>query len=289
MSRPRTHLPTAAALLLAVALGAAATHAAGEVTATYVANEGVLLAGGGAKILIDALVDDGVAGYPTPPPEIQAKLEAAEPPFDRVDLVLATHFHGDHFGPRAVARHLAANPRARFVSTPQAVERLRQLLGESSSILARVRGVYPAEGRRETVEHPGAAVTVLNLHHGRDRRPPVENLGFLIELGGVRLLHVGDTMATADELAAAGLAGEQVDAAFLPDWFVLYERWRPAVQETIRPRQVIAFHLPSRDAPAGYFAGPGTFEGHVRQIQTSFPGAAVLERPMSVLTLSRGE
>ncbi len=70
-----------------------------ELEITYVANEGFLLAGGGKKVLIDALFDGGIAGYPTIPDELRPSLEQARPPFDGVDLVLATHFHGDHFGP----------------------------------------------------------------------------------------------------------------------------------------------------------------------------------------------
>ena len=41
--------------------------------------------------------------------------------------MLASHHHGDHFDAEAVARHLASNPGARFVSTRQAVDRLQRL------------------------------------------------------------------------------------------------------------------------------------------------------------------
>lgn len=188
-------------ILLSAMIGICFNTPAAEIT--YLANEGFLLAGGGEKVLVDALFGDGLAGYAVVPAELRSKLEAAQPPFDGVDLVLATHFHDDHFDPRAVGRFLAAAPQARFVSTPQAVERLRTEYDGFEGIAPRVRAVLPAEGDAERLESDGVALTVYNLHHGRGR--PIENLGFLVEVGGARLLHVGDTMVDAEELAVLDL------------------------------------------------------------------------------------
>jgi L-ascorbate metabolism protein UlaG (beta-lactamase superfamily) len=207
------------ALVAVVTLGLAAPAEA-QLTVTYVANEGFLLEGGGQKILVDALTGRGISPYPTAPEEMRSKLDEARPPFDGVDLVLATHFHADHFDAEAVTRHLRANPEARFVSTPQAVGRLRGLLGADSPLLDRLEAVMPAEGERETVRYRGMEVQVLNLHHGRDRRPPVQNLGFLVRMGGVTWLHAGDTEVDESDVRPYGLPDEQIDVAFLPTWLL---------------------------------------------------------------------
>lgn len=233
---------------------------------TYLANEGFLLAAGDDKVLIDALFP-GLAGYSRVPEPTRSDLESARPPFDGVDLVLASHFHGDHFGAHQVARHLAASD-ALFVSTPDAVEKLRALsLGPPDAVAH-----HPDEGNRATVEvSPALRVTILNLHHGRTRAE-IQNLGFLIEIGGLVVLHVGDTEASVADVAPYELAAENIDVALLPGWLLTEASWRPLVAE-ISPANVVAMHLASRDAPAAYFGSAGTLEGRVARIQKAFPAA----------------
>jgi L-ascorbate metabolism protein UlaG (beta-lactamase superfamily) len=243
-----TILPAALALALVAtgptsADGAAAGPAAGA-EITYLANEGFLLSGGGRAVLVDALFGDGLADYPRVPADLRSKLEAGEPPFDEVDVVLATHHHADHFDPRAVARFLRAVPTARFLSTPQAVERLREVSGGAwDGIAPRVRSVLPAAGEAEELTVAGVAVTVFNLHHGRDRRPPVQNLGFLLALGDRRILHVGDTEAGDADLAPLRFERREIDAALLPFWLLLDAEAVETVRRRVSPRLVVPMHL----------------------------------------------
>ena len=53
----------------------------------------------------------------------------------------------DHFNAEAVAKHLRNNPEARFVSTRQAVEKLRRV-DDFDEFRDRVSGFWPAEGTR---------------------------------------------------------------------------------------------------------------------------------------------
>jgi len=90
---------------------------AADLRITYVGNAGYLLEADGRKILIDALLGSYQSQYVQLPREIQIRLENAESPFDNVDLVLATHYHHDHFGARSVGRYLLSELKAQFVST----------------------------------------------------------------------------------------------------------------------------------------------------------------------------
>lgn len=251
------------------------------VTVTHLANEGFLLTAGRHKVLVDALVGGGVAGYPTLPSGLRADLEAARPPFDEVALVLATHHHADHFDPRAVGAYLSANPRAVFVSTRQAAERLKAGFGRYELVRERVRGVLPAEGERWRLELPGITVEALNLTHGRRRDPPVENLGFLIELGGLVFLHAGDSVATAEDFHRNRLTAEGIDVALLPFWYLSEADGAKAVKDEIAPRRVVAMHLPETGAPASYFGAPGSHEALIAAVQKHVPGAVVLREPLA--------
>ena len=153
---------TVAAIVVALLLVAPACRASeqrpapveesrGGLQVTYIGNEGFLISGGGKKVLIDALYREGVRGYVVVPPERRKKTENAQPPFDNVDLILATHYHADHFDPGAVGTHLLNNPKGIFVSTNQAVDQLEMEFADFSKIKERVKAITPKEGERTKI------------------------------------------------------------------------------------------------------------------------------------------
>ena len=255
--------------------------AAGDrVVLTYVGNEGFLVAADGRKVLVDALYRGGVSGYVVIPEERRRLLEGALPPFDGVDLLLATHHHADHFDPQAVGAHLKKNPGARFFSTRQAVERLRSEFAGFDAVRDRVEGVTPGEGERARRSVRGIELEILTLHHGRDR--PIENLGFLFVIGGRKMLHVGDTEATADDFAVYDLAAERIDVAFLPFWHLIGENRPAAVRSAIRSERIVVMHVPPREADDPFIAGLGGWESMLSGIERAFPRAIVFREEMGV-------
>ena len=118
----------------------------------------------------------------------------------------------------------------------------------------------------------------LALHHGTGTT--VENLGFLLDLGGLSVLHVGDTQADADEVRALGLGDRRIDVAFIPFWYVLNEQWRPVVQQVIRPRHLIVMHVPQPGANDAYLDGLGGREGLVEKVRRNFPDAVFFDTEM---------
>ena len=248
----------------------------------YLANEGFLLEAGGRRVLIDGLFGAGLSGYPAVPPEVRSEIERGAGEWGGIHVALATHFHGDHFDPAAVGRFLEANPRAIFVSTPQAIARLNESLATQGavsgrsrlSLLTRIRQPLPAEGTVQTLELNGVKLEALNLHHGR-RTPPVENLGFVVTIGDRRFLHFGDTEAKIEDFEPYLDLLHDPDLAILPFWF-LSSDWRAEmVRERIRPRAIVVGHLPSPDAPASHFGRWGNYQELTRLIAGSFPEARI--------------
>jgi L-ascorbate metabolism protein UlaG (beta-lactamase superfamily) len=122
-----------------------------ELHVTALGNEGFLVEVGSSTVIVDGLYR-GLRGYVAPTEQQLRARERAEPPFDVMDLVLATHHHPDHFDAKVVASHLKSNPRAVIVTTPMAVELIRGNAEQFRSISKRVRAVFPAEGETEDVE-----------------------------------------------------------------------------------------------------------------------------------------
>jgi L-ascorbate metabolism protein UlaG (beta-lactamase superfamily) len=245
-----------------------------QVAVTFLANEGFLLEGGGKRVLIDALQGDGLRGYPALTGERRRSLEHGEAPFDRIDLVLASHAHGDHFDPAAVAAFLRRVPGAGFVSTAQAVGRLREQEG-FAALAPRVVGFKPQGATRERVEIAGIPVELFGLSHG-----DTENLGILVTLGGRKLLHVGDTDADAAELAGHRLAAEGIDVALVPYWYFLSEAGRSAVTEQIRARHVVAMHLPTADASPDWFAPAASLDELLGRLGRDAPTVTLFRQPL---------
>ncbi len=226
--------------------------------------------------MIDGLVGP-IDGYPALPNALRDPIESGRGEWGQIDVAIASHKHRDHFDAGSVARFLVANPYAVFVSTPQAVRQVEELIQDPTT-LARVHAILPAEGEVQSLDLGGVAVEVLNLHHGR-RTPPVENLGVVVTLGGRSFLHFGDTEAKMETFEPYLDVLQGVDVALLPFWF-LSSAWRAElVRDDIAPVWTVVGHLPTRDAPAGYFGRWNNYDELVATIRNGFPDAWIPQAP----------
>ncbi len=248
------------------------------ISVTYTGNEGFLISVEGRKILIDSLYHEGVSGYVFPSEAQREKMESGQPPFDGVNLALATHYDADHFHPQAVGTFLQNNQAATFISTDQARKALRKAFPGYEGIKDRVRGLTPAEGAVAQEKVGDLDIQIFNMHHGRNRT--VENVGFLIRTGGRTILHMGDTEATATDLSPLGLANKKIDLAFVPFWYLLTDGWRRAIRKQVAPERIVVMHLPAPDANDKYINSLGGWEKVTADIKTAFPNATIFRQQM---------
>jgi len=212
---------------------------------TYVGNTGIVAGSGGDTVAVDALFGEGAAPFAETPSAAREALETARGPFARVDILLATHHHPDHFDPRAVGRHLSHNATARLVTTPQAAQLLEAHARDGYPGLApRVHTLAPPEGQRESCTICALRVEAFGLSHGRVHYGDVQHLGFVVHLGGRTVVHLGDGIIDRRALEAAGLLGGTVDVAVLPFWYFTYPLGRRLLVEDMRPRAAFAVHMP---------------------------------------------
>ncbi|MDX1393807.1 MAG: MBL fold metallo-hydrolase [Gemmatimonadota bacterium] len=243
----------------------------------FLGNEGVALSSGGdVVVIVDGLFRQGVEGYQTVPEALREQLESGLPVAART-VVLATHEHADHFDPTAVVAHLETARSARFVSTPDAVDRIRDL-DPPPEVLETITASLPREGERDTVQldRTGVTLITLNLHHGRERAH-IQNLGYLIDLDGTRVLHMGDTEVTSAEILEQEVADESLDVAFLPYWLLMGDG-ASAVLEALSATQVYAIHLPRADVDPSWWGSYGSLSGTVEALE-SLAGVRVLLEP----------
>jgi len=238
---------------LALTQAPPAARPASGLTITFLANEGVLLSGGGQKVLIDGLFRAYGPEFALPPDSVRRPLEGGRAPFDAIDLILVTHRHGDHFHPGAVAAHLRANPAALFLAPTQVVDSLRRGSAGGPALGARLHARALAFPARQSEVVGGVRVELLGLPHGGSSRNrlEVEHLGYIVEIGGRRVLHVGDTGGGNDDFEAFRLDTARIDVALLPQWMVASRAGQQVIERWIKPRQVIAFHVGVADLSSG--------------------------------------
>jgi L-ascorbate metabolism protein UlaG (beta-lactamase superfamily) len=222
------------------------------VTIQYIANEGFLISSGKQKVLIDALFREGFGRYLTPARGVRTKLTKASPPFDDVNLILVTHWHADHCDSKMIVGHLRSNQNAIVIAPDQVADRMSEQKG-FEDIEHRVWRRTPEHGEALREDIGEISVEVFRLRHipyleeGVDRHKDVENLGFLLTVGGVRFFHGGDAVLAQVERAIGidRLKDANIDVLFLKP-FDCSDDSAPLVVDEIQPREIIAMHLPPR-------------------------------------------
>ena len=238
-----------------------------SLTVRYIANEGVLIASGDKQILIDGLHREYKPAYLFPPPEMQSVLENARSPYDKIDFILVSHVHLDHFHPQSIGLYLKSNARTIFASSGQAVDEVAKNFADHEKVRAQIRPVAYEWKKSSEVDQDGVKIKFLGLRHSGERFKELQNFGHLIEIGGKKLLHIGDADMTAENFSAFNLAAEKIDVAFIPYWFLLSEDGRKFVREQFNPKHIIAVHIPPDEA-----------QDVIDQLKKDLPDAAAFTR-----------
>ncbi len=234
---------------------------------TYVGNAGFLVVMGGKKILIDGCFR-GFSGAYLLPQEIQDKLAEARPPFDGIDLILATHAHGDHFDADLVRRHLQNNPKAVFASTRQATAVLGDVQG-------RVVSFEASRGRADRKDVAGIQVEAIYLSHGAPAPGTTEilNYGYVVTVGGSAFFHTGDidpSQCPFDEFKIYQLPAQHLDVAFIQHYCLIGDAAdRKFVREGIGAKHIVASHYHLTDPPFS-----------ASSVQRQYPDAVLFRKEM---------
>jgi len=243
-----TRLALLCSLLFGAALVQEAARPARTLELEYLANEGFLLRGQERRVLVDAFLTEPYGEYAAVPAELFARLCKGEGDYGPVALAVTSHVHSDHFQAGAARAYLDARSETRFLAAPQVLEKLRAELAPEFPA-ARLLARWP-EGDARLVEGE-LGVELLRLPHaGGARTAAVENLGLVLEVDGVRVLHVGDAERDDAALTRLDPAELALDVALVPYWWLDGAEGLARVRARTGAREIVAMHVPPGEVAA---------------------------------------
>ncbi len=242
-------------MLQGLLLATISTTAGGQETSTvrYLANEGVMITHGDTRILFDPLFTDSYGQYQMVPQNMLDAIFAGAAPFDGVDAVFISHFHGDHFSASEVIRLLQVRQEIPLYAPAQAVAEMRQIAtSDDEGIFERVTifdldyGDAPVFVRKE-----GLLIEAVHVPHSGwpTARTDVQNIAFRVTLEDTStVLHLGDADARLIHFEQDQNYWDErrIDLAFPPYWFFLSDDGREILENRINIRNSIGIHVPAR-------------------------------------------
>ena len=179
----------------------------------WLGQAGFVIETGTACMVIDPYLSDTLADKyrgTARPHERMMPAPIAPADLKPVDLVLCTHHHTDHMDPGTLIPLMAANPQTPLVAPRAALQAVSERAGLAGDRLCLMNA-------GETVAIGGVTITATRAAHETletDDGGNYRYLGYLIEIGSLRIWHSGDCIpfdGLVEEVAAL-----QPDLALLP-------------------------------------------------------------------------
>jgi L-ascorbate metabolism protein UlaG (beta-lactamase superfamily) len=216
----------------------------------YIANEGFMIEAAGKKVIIDGLFENGFGIFAQPSVALQEQMVQSRAPFSKIDLILVTHRHDDHFSARLVAECLRNNPGCRLIADRQVIELLRKAEG-FPLIQSQVQELTLQPGQQKHLTVNGIDVTAVELVHipmyrdGRNINEGLNNVGFLVDFGPARFFHGGDASLGENKtnLALVAFTPKPLDVLFVMGVLDHSPETAGLVATQIKPRTIIGMHL----------------------------------------------
>lgn len=230
----------------------------------YIGNMGVLISGEESSVLIDGLhTEYNKKYYLFPPQSLVDSLTNSLGDFPPIKAIAATHYHRDHLDGEQISTFLDKNTQVLFFGSKQSTDLVKEARSNNDD---RIITIETKDYQKQTVEIGDISVTGFYMNHvSPNRHGSVQNVGYLIEMEGKKILHVGDSNWFEEAFTKLNLQEENIDVAIFPYWMLLNHQKIIQLRTWVNPKHIVATHLP----PSGY-------EDYIKTINTTYPKTTFL-------------
>jgi len=213
-----------------------------KIDVTYIANCGFLIGINDNQVLIDALFKEGFGEYLVTPDSITKRIMNGQGLFSNVHLMLITHNHQDHFNDSMVVKYLNHDIRNKLIAPRSVIDMIKKY----PDYIERTQ-LIEANSMHKDSSLKKITIEAFQLQH--DNRPEIENVGYLIEIDGVKVFHTGDYNCTnAIQLKNLHLESQSIDVALLNYYgFWHTEGIRNFTVHTLNPKNIVLMHIPPKE------------------------------------------
>lgn len=236
-------LPIAVSVFLLVV--PATRKACADVTITQLANAGVVISDDvSERIMIDGLVVEPYSVYGGLPPELAGLFLQLAGPFAGIDLALVSHQHHEHNQPTQACAFLEKSSKTVFAASASVIDLMREKCRQLVTTSPRIKLIEPTYEQPVVLQQGTATVTAFVLSHGEGKGAVIQNVGHLVAIGGMRVLHVGDAAMQSGEFTRAGVDKMDIDIALLPFSYFQPGPGGDLVRRFLDVPHKVALHIP---------------------------------------------
>lgn len=242
------------------AVPASAPRAAGKTEVLWLGQSATRITTPGGKVI---MIDPFLTANPKTPPEFK-KLEA----LGRVDVILVSHAHFDHFADAVPLAKLTGAPLYGTAGMGQALQMFGGMTPQQAPRFGKGGTIMPfgASGPKITAVHAEhSSELVLKDAAGKDMLlPGGEPQGFILEMeNGFRIWHMGDTAVFGDMRLIAERYHPDLVIVPIGGHFVMGPQDAGmAVREMIKPKYAMPVHYATtpelKGTPAEFKAALGS-------------------------------
>jgi len=187
---------------------------------TYIANSGFIVNVGTDKVLFDGLFQNGMNKYLEPDEQTVNLIKNGLHPFDDLDIVFVSNFHADHFDPFLATQLMLNNQKVKMVCPQQVINKMMIFTADYARIKDRIIEATPVANQYDRIIVNGFEIVACHIKHEKIENDHVENMGYLVNMNGVKIFHSGDSNPeTLDDIRGLNLGEMKIDIAFLNDKF----------------------------------------------------------------------
>jgi L-ascorbate metabolism protein UlaG (beta-lactamase superfamily) len=184
-----------------------------ELKVTYLANCGYLYENNKSKVLIDPFGSEYGNIFYLPSNETKKNILQGHRPFDKIDLLLITHIHGDHFNAKLAENFLLNNRKAKMICPSQVYRQMKDSCKSFAHIKSQIISPNLSINESKGLKINGISVTAIRMQHGTNRSlegispsdytdyEKTEDFGYIIHLGKKTIFHQGDGCLKINEKA----------------------------------------------------------------------------------------